>query len=202
LRILLAEDVHMVRGALVALLELQPDFHVVAQLERGDEILAAALRLRPDVAIIDVELPGTDGLSAAALLHKQLPSCRTLILTGIDQPGLLRRCLSAGVSGVMLKCAPSNSLATAVLDVAAGRRAIDSQIALAAFEEGPVGPLSPREVEVLDLTARGRSASEIAGELFLSIGTVRNHLTSIAAKLNARTRVDAVRIARDAGWIQ
>ncbi|MDG4772646.1 MULTISPECIES: response regulator [Micromonosporaceae] len=201
LRVLLAEDVHMVRGALVALLELQPDIQVVAQVERGDAILPAALTHRPDVAIIDVNLPGIDGLSAAMLVHDQLPSCRTLILTGIDRPGMLRRSLEAGVTGLMLKHAPPASLAEAVREVAAGRRVVDSQIALAALNERSTSPLSPREIEILKLTANGHSAKEIAAMLYLSAGTVRNHLTSIATKLDARTRVDAVRIARDAGWI-
>jgi two-component system response regulator DesR len=191
----------MVRGALVALLELEPDFEVVAQVERGDAILPVALCDRPDVAIIDVDLPGIDGLSAATLLHEHLPSCHTLILTGIDRPGMLRRGLEAGVSGLMLKCAPSESLAEAVRDVAAGRRVVNSQIALAALNERSTSPLSPREIEILSHTANGSSAKDIASMLHLSTGTVRNHLTSIGAKLNARTRVDAVRIARDAGWI-
>lgn len=202
LKILLAEDVHMVRGALVALLELQPDFHVVAQTERGDTILPAALKHRPEVAIIDVDLPGLDGLSAAALLHEQLPSCRTLILTAVEQPGMLLRSLKAGVSGVMLKHSPSAGLAQAVRDVAAGRLVVDSQIVLASLDDRADIPLSPRETEILALTANGHSPQEIAAELFLSTGTVRNHLTSITSKLNARTRVDAVRIARDAGWIR
>ncbi|HEX6969204.1 MAG TPA: response regulator transcription factor [Micromonosporaceae bacterium] len=201
MRILLAEDVHMVRGALVALLELQPDFEVVAQCERGDTILAAATAHRPDVAIIDVDLPGLDGISAAKLLHEALPDCRILILTGMDQPSLLRRSLAAEAMGVMLKYAPPTSLADAVREVAAGQRVIDPQIALAALSEKATSPLSPRETEILTLTAHGFSASEIAAQLHLSTGTVRNHLTSITSKLNARTRVDAVRIAKNAGWI-
>lgn len=201
LRILLAEDVHMVRGALVALLQLQPDFQVVAQVERGDEVLQATLENKPDVAIIDIDMPGMDGLSAAALVQERLPSCRTLMLTGIDKPGTLRRCLQVGVAGLMLKNEPPGSLAKAVRDVAAGQRVIDPQIALAALAEQADVPLSPREIEILQLTSHGNSPKEIASKLFISIGTVRNHLTAITTKLNARTRVDAVRIAQDAGWI-
>lgn len=204
LKILLAEDVHMIRGALVALLELQSDFQVVGQVERGDAVLPASLRYQPDVAILDIDLPGLDGLSAAAQLHQQVPSCHTLILTGHDHPGVLRRSLRSGASGVMLKCAPPESLANAVREVAAGRQVVDpqvAQIALASLDPPATAPLSPREIEVLELTAKGNSAKEIANRLYLATGTVRNYLTSIATKLQARTRVDAVRIARDAGWI-
>ncbi len=201
LRILLAEDVHMVRGALVALLEQQPDFEVVAQTERGDAIVPAALDHRPDVAVIDADLPGLDGLSAARLLRERLPACQILILTETQVPGLLMRCFTEGIADLMLKLAPAASLAQAVRGVVAGLRVIDSQIALTGCEQHAAGPLSPREIDVLKLTANGSSVQEIAGKLHLSTGTVRNHLTSIGTKLNARTRVDAVRIARDAGWI-
>lgn len=201
LKILLAEDVHMVRGALAALLEKQPDFEVVAQTERGDEIVPAALEHHPDVAVIDADLPGIDGVSAARLLREHLPLCQTLILIGMEVPGLVARCVAEGIPGIMLKVAPAASLAQAVRGVAAGLRVIDSQINLDLSEQRPTGPLSPREIDVLKLTANGSSVQEIARVLFLSTGTVRNHLTSIVTKLNARTRVDAVRIARDAGWI-
>ncbi|WFE63704.1 MULTISPECIES: response regulator transcription factor [Micromonospora] len=201
LKILLAEDVHMIRGALVALLELQPDFQVVVELSRGDKILSAALTHLPQVAIIDVNLPGLDGLSAARQLHHRVPTCRTLILTGIGRPGMLERSIEAGVTGFILKGSPPTSLAAAVREVAAGRRVVDSQIALAALNERDFSPLSPREAEILTQTAHGHSAGEIASMLHLSIGTIRNNLTSITSKLSARTRVDAVRIARDAGWI-
>lgn len=189
------------RGALAVLLESQPDFQVVAQTGRGDGVLPAALSHQPDVAVIGVDLPGLDGLSAAALLRDRLPTCRTLILTGADQPGLLPRGLKAGVCGIMPKHAPSAGLTQAVRDVAAGRMVVDSQIVLAAIDERADMPLSPREIAVLELAADGHSAQEIASRLLLSTGTVRNHFTSITAKLNVRTRVDAVRIARDAGWI-
>lgn len=198
--ILLAEDVHMIRGALVALLELEPDFHVIASVDRGDVIVPTALEVRPDVAVIDVDLPGIDGLTAAAELHARLPGCRTLILTSLGRPGTLRRALAAHVSGFLLKDAPPDRLAHAVRTVAAGQRVIDPQLALTAWD-CPENPLSPRETEVLRLAAQGADAAEVAGCLYLSKGTVRNYLTTIVAKLNARNRVDAIRIAEEAGWI-
>lgn len=199
-RILLAEDVHMIRGALVALLELEPDLHVVAAVDRGDAIVEAALASKPDVAIIDIDLPGLDGLTAAAELHEQLPDCRTLILTSLGRPGTLRRALSAQVSGFLLKDSPADQLALAVRSVASGRRVVDPQLALTAWDS-PENPLSPRELEVLRLAARGADAAEIAGCLYLSKGTVSNYLTAIVGKLGARNRIDAIRIAEDAGWI-
>jgi len=200
LRILIAEDMHMVRGALVALLNLEPDLEVVAQVDRGDKILAAALKTSPNVAIIDVDLPGIDGLTAAEALHAALPSCRTVILTGLGRPGTLRRALSVSVSGFLLKEAPSERLAQAVREVAAGRRVIDPQLALTAWDVGDI-PLSTRELEVLRLAAGGAEPPEIAAAMYVSVGTVRNYLTKIVTKLNARNRVDAIRIATDAGWI-
>ncbi|MFD5427836.1 DNA-binding response regulator [Streptomyces sp. NPDC127084] len=199
-RILLAEDMHMIRGALVALLELEPDLEVVASVDRGDAIVKAALESRPDVAIIDIDLPGIDGLTAAAELHEQLPSCRTLILTSLGRPGTLRRALTVHVTGFLLKDSPPDQLAEAVRAVAAGRRVVDAQLALSAWDS-PDNPLSPRELEVLRLAAQGADAAEIAGCLFLSKGTVRNYLTTIVTKLGARNRIDAIRIAEEAGWI-
>jgi two-component system response regulator DesR len=198
--ILLAEDVHMIRGALVALLELEPGFKVVASVDRGDTIVKAALESRPDVAVIDVDLPGTDGLTAAADLHRELPGCRTLILTSLGRPGTLRRAMAAHVSGFLLKDAPPDRLAHAVRSVAQGQRVIDPQLALSAWDL-PGNPLSPRELEVLRLAARGAEAAEIAGRLYLSKGTVQNYLTAIVSKLSARNRIDAIRIAEEAGWI-
>ncbi|MFI2425088.1 DNA-binding response regulator [Streptomyces sp. NPDC018955] len=200
IRILLAEDMHMVRGALVALLALEDDLRVVAEVERGDVIVGRALDCRPDVAIIDVDLPGLDGLSAARLLAERLPSCRTLILTSLGRPGTLRKALAAQVGGFLLKDAPPDRLADAVRQVAEGKRVIDPQLALAAFDNGE-NPLSPREMEVLRMAADGAEAAEIAGQLFLSVGTVRNYLTTVVTKLNARNRVDAVRLARENGWL-
>ncbi|MFG2121385.1 DNA-binding response regulator [Streptomyces sp. NPDC048710] len=200
LRILLAEDVQMVRGALVALIELEHDMTVVADVSSGSEIVPEALRVRPDVAVIDIDLPGLDGLTAAAQLHEQLPSCRTLILTSLDRPGTLRRALATNVGGYLLKDAPPAELASAVRRVAAGQRVIDSELALAAWHAQDA-PLTPREVEVLRHAASGAAPSEIASTLNLSTGTVRNYLTAIVMKLGARNRVDAIRLATEAGWI-
>ncbi|WP_030019046.1 response regulator transcription factor [Streptomyces monomycini] len=199
-RILLAEDVHMIRGALVALLELEPDLEVVASLDRGDTIVETALRTRPDVAVIDIDLPGADGITAAAELHRRLPSCRALILTSLGRPGTVRRALSAHVAGFLLKDAPPSDLARSVRSVAAGERVVDPQLALSAWEARD-SPLSPRETEVLRLAARGADAADIARSLFLTRGTVSNYLTAIVTKLNARNRIDAIRAAEEAGWI-
>ncbi|MFJ4775291.1 DNA-binding response regulator [Streptomyces sp. NPDC088762] len=200
IRILLAEDMNMVRGALVALLNLEDDLEVVSELERGDEILAAALDVKPDIAVIDIDLPGLDGLSAAVQIHEHLPECRTLMLTSLGRPGTLRRALAAQVSGYLLKDDSPKELASAIRRVVAGQRVIDSKLALAAWS-GLESPLTDRETEVLRMAAQGAEATEIAGELHLSTGTVRNYLTTVVAKLNARNRVDAIRIARDAGWL-
>ena len=200
LRILLAEDVAMVRGALVALLELEPDLRVVAAVERGDEIVPAAQAHQPDIAIIDIDLPGLDGISAAEQLHQKMPSCPTLILTNLGRAGTLRRALAAHVRGYMLKDAPPERLAAAVREVAAGRRVIDPQLAVSTWE-GTQNPLSPREHEVLRRAAEGAEPAEIAAAMHLSVGTVRNYLTAIVAKLDARNRVDAIKTAYDSGWL-
>lgn len=200
IRILLAEDMHMVRGALVALLNLEDDLKVIAELDRGDQILSAAREHRPDVAIIDIDLPGLDGLSAASLLHERMPECRSLILTSLGRPGTLRRAMSAHVAGFLLKDAPPSDLAQAVRRVVAGQRVIDPQLALAAWG-GSENVLTTRETEVLQLAAQGAEPQEIAEQLHLSVGTVRNYLTTAVTKLNARNRVDAIRIARESGWL-
>lgn len=200
IRILLAEDTNIVRGALVALLGLEPDLEVVAEVARGDLIEQEALRVRPDVAILDIDLPGVDGLTAATQLRTALPETRTLILTSLGRPGTLRRALDAQVTGFLLKDAPPDQLADAVRKVARGERVIDQNLALAAWDGGQ-NPLTAREIEVLKLAAQGADVREIASGLFLSAGTVRNYLTTIVSKLNARNRLDAVRIAEDAGWI-
>jgi two-component system, NarL family, response regulator DesR len=200
LRILLAEDVAMVRGALVALIELEPDMKVVAAIERGDFIVSQALAHHPDVAIIDIDLPGLDGLTAAARLHAELPSCPTIILTNLGRAGNLRRALAAHVSGFLLKDAPPEQLARAIRNVVAGRRVIDPELAVSTWEGGE-NPLSAREHEVLRVAAEGAQPTEIATVLHLSVGTVRNYLTSIVLKMNARNRVDAVRVARESGWL-
>lgn len=200
LKILLAEDVAMVRGALVALIELEPDLRVVAAVRSGDEIVSAAKEHQPDVAVIDIDLPGLDGLSAAAQLHEKLPSCRTLILTNQCRGGMVRRALAAHVSGYVLKDAPAEQLAMAIRDIAVGRSVIDVQLAMSAWDSGE-NPLSRREHEILRLAADGWGPVEIAAALHLSVGTVRNYLTSIVTKLNARNRVDAIKTAVDSGWL-
>lgn len=200
IRILLAEDMNMVRGALVALLELEPDIEVAAEVETGDDILPSALKVRPDVAVLDIDLPGIDGITAAAALRRELPQCRVLILTSLGRPGNLRRAMDAQVSGFILKDAPPDRLAGAIRGVAAGQRVVDPQLAIAAWD-AVENPLTSREVEVLRLAAGGAEAVEIAARLFLSPGTVRNYLTAIVAKLNARNRVDAIRMAQESGWV-
>jgi two-component system response regulator DesR len=200
LKILLAEDVAMVRGALVALIELESDFKVVAAVKSGDDILPTAQQHRPDIAIIDIDLPGLDGLSAAAQLHEKLPSCRTLILTNLGGPGMVLRALTAHVSGYMLKDTPPERLATAIREIATGRSFIDPQLVVSAWDSGQ-NPLSPREHEVLRRAAEGSEPTEIAAALHLSVGTVRNYLTAVVTKLNARNRIDAIKTAYHAGWL-
>ncbi|MET3805448.1 two-component system response regulator DesR [Nakamurella sp. UYEF19] len=200
IRILLAEDTNMVRGALVALLNLESDLEVVAEVDNGDLIEPTALRVKPDVAVLDIDLPGLDGLSAAMRLHEVLPSCRTLMLTSLGRPGTLRRALNAQVTGFLLKDAPPSQLAESVRKVARGERVIDKELALAAWDSRE-NPLTAREMEVLQLAAVGAEVSEIAKSLYLSAGTVRNYLTTILSKLNARNRLDAVRLATEAGWL-
>jgi two-component system response regulator DesR len=200
IRLIIAEDVPMLRGALVALMELEQDLSVVAEVGNGNDILPTALEHRPDIAVIDIDLPGTDGLTAAAKLRSCLPSCRVLIITSLGNPAALRRALAAQVDGYVLKDALPSELAQAIRKVAAGQRVIDPQLALLAWD-GPAQQLTPREVDVLRLAAAGEDVRVIAKELHLSVGTVRNYLTTIVHKLGARNRVDAVRIARDNGVI-
>ncbi|MEU4326680.1 response regulator transcription factor [Nonomuraea dietziae] len=200
IRVLVAEDVRMLREALVALLGFEEDIEVVAEVDTGDAIVRAALEHRPDVAVLDIELPALDGLSAAALLHERLPECRVLILTGLGRPGNLRRGVEAHVSGFMLKDSRPQDLVQAIRTVAAGGLVIDQQLAYAALDV-PGNPLTEREAEVLRLTGEGATPRDIARDLYLSYGTVRNYLASSVTKLNARTRMDAVRIATEAGWL-
>ncbi|MET8002252.1 response regulator transcription factor [Nonomuraea glycinis] len=200
IRVLIAEDMRILRDTLVALLELEDDLKVVAELSSGADVVPAALEHRPDVAVLDIDLPGADGLTAAAELRRRLPQCRTLILTGLGRPGTLRRALAAQVSGFLVKDAPAQELLDAVRRVAMGERVIDANLALAALETTE-NPLSPREAEVLRQHANGASVAEIAGEVHLTYGTVRNYLASAVTKLGARNRVDAARIADEAGWL-
>ena len=200
LNILLAEGVAMVRGALVALIELEPDFKVVAAVRNGNEVISAAQEHQPDIAVVDIDLPGLDGLSAVGQLHEKLPSCRTLILTNSSRGGMVRRALAAHVAGYMLKDAPAEQLAMAIRDIAVGRSVIDLQLLTSAWDCGE-NPLSRREHETLRLAAEGWQPVEIAAALHLSVGTVRNYLTSIVTKLNARNRVEAIKTATDSGWL-
>ncbi|MFD1936386.1 MULTISPECIES: response regulator transcription factor [Nonomuraea] len=201
IRVLLAEDQHVIRGALVALLGLEEDIEVVAAVESGDAVLAAALAHRPDVAVLDIDMPGTiDGLEAAGELRAKLPACRTLMLTAYGKPGHLRRALGAQVDGFVLKTAPPEELTAAIRKVAGGQRVLDPSLAVTAWDLAD-NPLTPREADVLRMAAGGAEAPEIAAQLYLSAGTVRNYLTTIVAKLNARNRTDAARIARESGWI-
>src|SRR2546428_6723341 len=200
IRVLVAEDMHMIRGALVALLSLEDDMEVVAELERGDTIVETALRTRPDVAVLDIDLPGLDGLTAAEHLHQRLPECRTLVLTGLSQPGNLLRALKAHVRGFIVKDAPAETLADGVRKVMAGERVLDPELVAAAVETG-VSPLTDRETEVLRTAQTGPPTDDIAPPLHLSPATVRNYLSNAIAKVGGRNRLDAIRIARDAGWL-
>jgi two-component system, NarL family, response regulator DesR len=200
IRVLIAEDMHMIRGALVALLSLEPDMEVVAELDRGDEIVATAKQLQPDVAVVDIDLPGLDGLTAAEQLHAAVPECRTLILTGLSQPGNLLRALKAHVRGFIIKDAPADSLADGIRRVAAGQRVVDPDLVATALETGS-SPLTGRESDVLRAAEDGVTTTEIADRLALSSATVRNYLSNAITKTGARNRIDAIRIARDAGWL-
>ncbi|MER6945474.1 response regulator transcription factor [Nonomuraea sp. NPDC000554] len=200
IRVLLAEDMLMIRSALTALLRLEPDIEVVAEVTRGDEIVPSALRARPDVAIVDIDLPVMDGITAAATLRERLPSCRVLILTAMGQPGQVRRALAAGIEAFLVKDAPGDRLADAVRRTAAGLRVLDPELVASAMEYGE-SPLTQRETAVLRAAARGASAEEIASRLHLSPGTVRNYLTAAITKTGARNKIDAIRVAEDAGWL-
>jgi two-component system, NarL family, response regulator DesR len=200
IRVLIAEDMHLIRGALVALLSLEDGIEVVAELDRGDEIVAAALRTRPDVAVLDIDLPGLDGLSAAEQLYEQVPDCRTLILTGLSQPGNLLRALKVHVRGFIVKDAPAAKLADGIRRVAMGERVVDPGLVAAALETGS-SPLTPRESDVLRAAAEGISTEQIGTRLHLSPTTVRNYLSNAIAKVGGRNRIDTIRIARNAGWI-
>jgi two-component system response regulator DesR len=200
IRVLIAEDQAMIRGALAALLATEPDIEVVAKVERGDRVVEEALKTRPDVALLDIEMPGKDGITAASELRAQLPSCRVLILTVFGRPGYLRRAVDAGVSGFLLKDAPPDELASAIRRTAKGEKVIDSQLAHAALSEGS-SPLTPRERDVLAMSVRGASVEEVARSLHLTNGTVRNHLSIAIQKLNARNRTEAARIAEEKGWL-
>jgi two-component system response regulator DesR len=200
IRVLLADDQAMVRGALVVLLNLESDIQVVSEVARGDEVLAAARQSNPDVALLDVEMPGRDGIAAAAELRDELPAIRVLILTTFGRPGYLRRAMQAGASGYMVKDTPARQLADAVRRVASGLRVIDPELAAESLANGD-SPLSERETDVLSVARIGGTIADIARSLNLSEGTVRNYLSSAIGKTEARTRAQAVRIAESNGWL-
>jgi len=200
IRILLAEDQAMVRGALAALLRLEGDMQIVAEVARGDEVLPAALRSQPDVVLLDIELPGGSGLAAAQALRAQIPACRVVIVTTFGRSGYLRQAMEGGAVGFLLKEAPAAELAKALRRVMAGERVVDPELALAALSEGP-NPLTPREREVLAASLGGASIAEVAAQLVISEGTARNHLSAAIQKLGAQNRVEAARIAEAKGWL-
>jgi two-component system response regulator DesR len=200
IRLLLADDQALVRGAIASLLDLEPDLEVVAQVGRGDEVVDAARASGAEVALLDVEMPGLDGIGAARRLRTEYPSCRALIVTTFGRPGYVRLALEAGASGFVVKDTPSGQLADAVRRVAAGQRVIDPTLAAESLAAGP-SPLSPRETDVLIALRQGSSSSEVAAQLHLSEGTVRNHLSSAIGKTGARNATEAARIAAENGWL-
>ncbi|HVQ96357.1 MAG TPA: response regulator transcription factor [Mycobacteriales bacterium] len=200
IRVLLADDQHLVRGALAALLSLEDDIDVVAQVGRGDEIVAAARSVHPDVALLDVEMPGLDGIAAASALRSAVPGCGVLILTTFGRPGYLRRAMEAGARGFLVKDAPAGELATAVRRVAAGERVVDPALAAATLAGG-ASPLTGRERDVLVAARDGATIADIAARLVLSEGTVRNYLSAAISKTGTRNRVEALRTAESNGWL-
>jgi two-component system response regulator DesR len=200
IKLLIADDQALVRGALAALLQLEDDLDVVAEVARGDEVVPAALEHHPDVALLDVEMPGIDGLAAARLLKKAMPSCQVLMVTTFGRPGYLKQAMSAGASGFVVKDTPARQLADAVRRVHSGLRVVDPTLAAESLTQGD-SPLTDREGEVLQAARAGGTVADIAGTLFLSEGTVRNHLSSAIGKTGARTRAEAVRVAIDNGWL-
>jgi len=200
IRILLAEDQAMVRGALTALLNLEEDLEVVAEVSQGDQVLQTAKKTKPDVALLDIEMPGSDGLSAAQALHENLPSCRIVILTTFGRSGYLRRAMESGAVGFLLKDAPADQLAIAIRRVMAGERVVDPELALSALSDGN-DPLTGRERDVLRASLDGASIADIATQLYLSEGTVRNHISTAIQKLNVHNRTEAAHLAQEKGWL-
>jgi two-component system, NarL family, response regulator DesR len=200
IRILIAEDQAMVREAIAGLLDLEDDLEVVAQVGRGDEVLAAAHASGPDVALLDIEMPGANGLDVLGRLTAQRPGCRILILTTFGRPGYLRRAMEHGAAGFLLKDAPSEELARAIRRARAGERVVDPGLAAAALSERP-SPLTPREYDVLAAAREHPTVSDIASALHLSPGTVRNYLSAAIGKTGARNRVEAIRAAEERGWL-
>jgi two-component system response regulator DesR len=199
-RLLIADDQELVRSALCALLDLEDDFEIVASVGRGDEVTQSALTHRPDVALLDIEMPGLDGLAAAAVLATQVPACRVVILTTFGRTGYLRRAMEAGVSGFVVKDAPAEVLAAAIRKVMAGERVIDPTLAASTLAAGE-SPLTARERDVLVASRSGSTVADIAAKLYLSDGTVRNYLSAAIAKTATRNRTEALRVADERGWL-
>ncbi|QWF77297.1 response regulator transcription factor [Amycolatopsis sp. CA-230715] len=200
IKVLLADDQAMVRGALATVLGLEPDVEVVAQVGSGDEVLAAAKETTPDVALLDVQMPGKDGLTAAAELTAALPSCRVIICTTFGRPGYLSRAMAAGAAGFVVKDSSPEQLVDAVRRVHSGLRVVDPALAAESLATG-ASPLTVREREVLEAARDGSTVADVAKKLFLSEGTVRNHLSSAIGKTGARTRAEAVRLSEERGWL-
>jgi len=200
IRVLLAEDQAMVRGALAALLRLEGDIEIVAEVERGDAIVPTALATQPDVALLDIEMPGQNGLDAARALRERLPSCRIVIVTTFGRSGYLQRAIASGAVGFLLKDAPAAALADALRRVMLGERVVDPELALAALSDG-ANPLTERERDVLSASLDGASIAAIAARLALSEGTIRNHLSVIIQKLGVHNRIEAARVAEKRGWL-
>ena len=200
IRLLLADDQALVRGALAALLDLEADLEVVGEVGRGDEVVPAAVRTRADVALVDVEMPGMDGIAATRALRRALPGCRVLVVTTFGRPGYLRRAVEAGASGFVVKDTPARQLAEAVRRVHAGLRVLDPALAEESLVSG-ASPLTVRETDVLRAARDGGTVADLAAVLHLSEGTVRNHLSAAIGKTGARTRAEAVRLAEHQGWL-
>jgi two-component system response regulator DesR len=200
IRLLLADDQALVRGALAALLSLESDLEVVAEVERGDQVVPTACDVRPDVAVLDIEMPGLDGIAATAALREALPACRVLVVTTFGRPGYLRRAMEAGASGFLVKDAPAAQLADAIRRVHQGLRVVDPALAAETLASGE-SPLTGRERDVLVAARSGGTVSDIARLLVLSDGTVRNYLSSAMGKTGARTRAEAVLLAEERGWL-
>jgi two-component system response regulator DesR len=200
IRLLLADDQALVRGAMAALLDMEPDLTVVAEVGRGDEVVAAVRDHAVDVALLDVEMPGRDGVAAARDLHAAVPGCRVLMVTTFGRAGYLRQAMAAGASGFIVKDTPARQLADAVRRVHAGLRVVDPALAAQSLAQGD-SPLTEREADVLRSARDGGTVADIARDLHLSEGTVRNHLSAAIGKTGARTRAEAVRLALDNGWL-
>jgi two-component system response regulator DesR len=200
IRVLIAEDQAMVRGALKALLTMEEDIEIVGEVDRADRVVEVAKGTSPDIALLDIEMPGGDGIGAASELRKALPSCKVLIVTTFGRPGFLRRAMESGASGFMLKDAPAHELALAIRRTMKGERVVDPGLAAAALSAG-VSPLSERERDVLKAGQSGASIADVARSLFLSEGTVRNYLSSAIQKLEVSNRTEAARVAEEQGWL-